>query len=285
MAEQKTVEQAPEKKHLLDKKIIRKCYINWMMYNLALYQPETMQAPALVKMFGDIREVLYPGDHEKQQQLMARHLPFFNTEPFLGCIIPGITLGMEAQKAEGEDVPDDLITAIKSALMGPFAGIGDALLPGTLIPILLAVACGLSNNGSIVGAIFYVIVFLGIMIPVTWFLFTKGVSLGAEAAEQLLENDMKDDIISALNIVGLMVVGCIAASYANINVGWQYVKDGTVLVDLQSLLDGVWPKLLVFLAAIGTYELMAKKNWDTMKVILLYLVIAVVGYFLGILVP
>ena len=86
------------------KKLIRKCYINWMCFNLSLYQPETMQAPAMVKMFGDIREDLYPNDPQKQQELMARHLPFFNTEPFIGCLIPGITLGMEAEKARGEDI-------------------------------------------------------------------------------------------------------------------------------------------------------------------------------------
>lgn len=272
-----------ENKEILSKKLIRKCYINWMCFNLSNYQPESMQAPALVKMFGDIREDLYPGDHQKQKELMERHLPFFNTEPFLGCLIPGIALGMEAQKAQGEDVPDMLITSIKSALMGPFAGVGDALLPGTVIPILLSIGCGLSADGAITGAIFYMISFLAIMIPVTWYLFNMGVNLGAKAAEIVLGNDLKDDLINALNIVGLMVVGCIACAYANIPITWQYVKDGVVLVDLNSLINSVWPKLPVFLAAMGTYYLMAKKNWSTGKCILLYLVIAIVGYFTGIL--
>jgi len=267
----------------LSKKTVFKSYVTWMSYNLALYQPETMQAPCLVKMFGDIREELYPNDPAKQKELMERHLPFFNTEPFLGCLIPGIALGMEAQKAAGEDIPDDLITAIKCALMGPFAGIGDALLPGTYIPILLAIACGLSNNGSPLGAIFYMVVFLATMIPLTWFLWNKGVELGASAAELILGNDLKDDLINALNIVGLMVVGCIACAYSNINICWTYARDGVTIVDLGALINGVWPKLPVYLAAIGTYVLMAKKNWSTNKVILLYLGIAVVGYFLGIL--
>ena len=262
-----------------------KSYINWMMYNLALYQPETMQAPALVKMFGDIREELYPGDPAKQQELMARHLPFFNTEPFLGCLIPGIALGMEAQKAAGEDVPDDLITAIKSALMGPFAGVGDALLPGTFIPILLAIGCGLSKDGSIIGAVMYMIVFLGVMIPLTWFLFRKGCELGASAAELILGNDLKDDIVNALNVVGLVVVGTVSAQYAAFNIGWKYVEDGVTLVDLGALINGVWPKLPVFLLALFTYWLMAKKNWSAGKTILLYLIIAVVGYLSGVLVP
>lgn len=272
-----------ENKEILSKQLIRKCYFNWIVFNLSLYQPETMQAPALVKMFGDIREDLYPNDKEKQKALMERHLPFFNTEPFIGCLIPGIALGMEAEKAAGEDIPDMLITSIKSALMGPFAGVGDALLPGTIIPILLAIGCGLSADGSITGAVFYAVAFLAIMLPLTWFLWNMGVNLGAKAAEVILGNDLKDDLINASNTVGLMVVGCTACSYANINLAWQYIKDEVVLVDLNSLINGVWPKLTVFLAAIGTYFLMAKKNWSTGKVILLYLVIAIVGYFTGIL--
>lgn len=267
----------------LSKKAIFKSYVNWMMYNLSLYQPETMQAPALVRMFGEIREELYPNDPQKQKELLERHLPFFNTEPFLGCLIPGIALGMEAEKAAGEDVPDELITAIKSALMGPFAGIGDALLPGTFVPVLIAIGCGLSGDGSPIGAILYIVVFLGVMIPLTWFLFNKGVELGASAAELILGNDLKDDLINALNIVGLMVVGCIACAYASINISWTYVRDGVTIVDLGALIDGVWPKLPVYLAALGTYFLMAKKNWSTNKVIFLYLIVAIIGYFTHIL--
>ena len=273
-----------EKNTKLTNKMMFKSYINWMMYNLSLYQPETMQAPALVKMFGDIREDLYPGNPEEQQKLMARHLPFFNTEPFLGCLIPGIALGMEAERAAGNDVPDELITAIKSALMGPFAGVGDALLPGTFIPILLAIGCGLSKDGSAIGAIFYMIVFLAVMIPLTWILFKKGCELGANAAELILGNDLKDDLVNALNTVGLVVVGCIASQYATFKIGWTYVEDGVTLVDLGALINGVWPALPVFLMSLLTYWLMAKKNWSAMKCILLYLVIAIVGYFTGVLI-
>ena len=135
------------------------------------------------------------------------------------------------------------------------------------------------------GAVFYMVAYLGVMLPLTWFLFNKGIELGAKSAELILGNDLKDDLIKSLNIVGLMVVGCIACAYANINIGWQYIRDGVVIVDLGSLINGVWPKLPVFLAALGTYYLIGKKNWGTMKVIFLYLIIAVIGYFTGILIP
>ena len=266
----------------LTKKLIFKSYINWMIWNLSLHQRETMQAPALVKMFGDIREDLYPGDVEKQKALMARHLTFFNTEPFLGAIVPGIALGLEGQKAAGDDIADELIFALKSALMGPFAGIGDALLPGTLIPILLSIGIGLSSDGSLTGVIFYVFTFLGIMIPVTWILFSSGATLGAKAAEMFVTSDVKDDIIRAINVIGVTVVGAISCSYATIKIGFVY-RNGDYMLDLNQVINGIWPKLPVLLAGIGTYYIVAKKNWSIGKVILLYLGIAIVGYFAKIL--
>lgn len=266
----------------LTKKIIFKSYVNWMFFNLSLYQPETMQAPALVKMFGDIREDFYPDDKEAQKELMERHLPFFNTEPFLGCIVPGIVLGMEGEKAKGSDIPDDLIHAIKSALMGPFAGIGDALLPGTLIPILLSIGLGLSPNGELTGVLFYIFSFLGIMIPLTWFLFSKGCTLGTQAAELILGSDIKDQVIRAVNIIGLSVVGAISCTYANINVGLTYVNGDYTLVGAD-VVNSIFPNLLVMLAGLGTYYLAAKKNWSATKLIGLYFIVAIIGYFTGIL--
>lgn len=267
----------------LTKKMILKSYLNWMFFNLSLYQPETMQAPALVKMFGDIREDLYENDLEAQKELMERHLPFFNTEPFLGSIVPGIVLGMEAEKAEGSDVPEDLIVAIKSALMGPFAGIGDALLPGTLIPILLSIGLGLSSNGEITGVLFYILSFLGIMIPLTWFLFNKGCRLGAQAAELILGSDVKDNVIRAINIIGLSVVGAISSAYAKITIGLSYTNNEYSL-KLNDVINNIFPNLIVLLAGLGTFYLVSKKNWSATKLIGLYFILAVIGYFTGILV-
>lgn len=271
-----------KKENTQSQSLIFKSYVNWMVFNLSLYQPESMQAPALVKMFGDIREDLYPNDFDSQKSLMERHLSFFNTEPFLGSVVPGIVLGMEMEKAKGSDVPDDLIIAIKSALMGPFAGIGDALLPGTLIPILLSIGLGLSANGELTGVIFYIVAFLGIMFPLTWFLFTKGCTLGTQAAELILGSDIKDQVIRAVNIIGLSVVGAISCSYANITLGLTYVNGDYTLVGAD-VLNKIFPNLLVLLAGIGTYYLAAKKNWSATKLIGLYFVVAVIGYFTGIL--
>lgn len=280
MAEDQTQAQGATK---LSKKAIRTAYMDWMFFNLSLQNFERMQGPAIIKMLGDVREDLYPGDEQAQQEMLERHEVFFNTEPYLGSLVPGIVLGMEASKAEGnEDITPEFINSIKTALMGPFAGIGDSLLPGTLIPILLSIALGLCPNGEVTGPIFYIVVFLAIMIPLTWFLFTYGVKAGADAAEKVLESGVKDKITRAAEVVGLIVVGAVTASYTHFNIGLVYTN-GDLTINIADILNSIFPSIVVLLMSYLTYWLMVKKNWGAGKTMLLFLVIAIVGYFTTIL--
>ena len=271
-----------EEKKTLSKKTIRKAYLDWMFWNLSVQNFERMEGPAIVKMLADVREELYPGDPEAQKEMLERHSIFFNTEPNLGSIVPGIVLGMEYEMAQGGDVQPEFINSIKTALMGPFAGIGDSLLPGTLCPILLSIALGLCGNGEIIGSLFYIIVFLGIMLPLTWFLFSYGVKAGANAAELVLTGGIKDKVTKAAETVGLIVVGAVTASYTKFNIGLVYTS-GDLSIDIASILDSLLPGLSVLIISLIAYVLMVKKKWSVNKMMLLFLVIAVVGYFTTIL--
>jgi mannose/fructose/N-acetylgalactosamine-specific phosphotransferase system component IID len=271
-----------EEKKTLSKKTIRKAYMDWMFWNLSVQNFERMEGPAIVKMLADVREDIYPGDPEKQKEMLERHSIFFNTEPFLGCIVPGIVLGMEYEMAQGGDVQPEFINSIKTALMGPFAGIGDSLLPGTLIPILLSIALGLCENGEIIGPLFYIVVFLGIMIPLTWFLFSYGVKTGANAAEVVLSGGIKDKITKAAETVGLIVVGAVTASYTHVNIGLVYTS-GDLSIDIASILDSIMPGISVLIVSLIAYVLMVKKKWSVNKMMVLFLIVAIVGYFTTIL--
>lgn len=266
----------------LSKKAIRKAYWDWMIFNLSVQNFERMEGPAIVRMLANVREELYPGDKEKQQEMLERHTIFFNTEPFLGCIIPGIVLGMENEMAKGGDVQPEFINAIKTALMGPFAGIGDSLLPGTLCPILLSIALGLCQNGEIIGPLFYILVFLGIMFPLTWFLFSYGVKAGASAAEMVLAGGIKDQVTKAAETVGLIVVGAVTASYTHVNIGLVYTR-GDLAINIASILDSILPGVSVLIVSLIAYVLMVKKKWTVNKMMILFLIIAIVGYFTTIL--
>lgn len=266
-----------EEKKTLSKKAMRKAYWDWMFWNLSVQNFERMEGPAIVKMLADVREELYPGDPESQKEMLERHSIFFNTEPFLGSIVPGIVLGMEYEMAQGGDVQPEFVNSIKTALMGPFAGIGDSLLPGTLCPILLSIALGLCGNGEIIGPLFYVIVFLAVMFPLTWFLFSYGVKTGANAAELVLAGGIKDKVTKAAETVGLIVVGAVTASYTHVNIGLVYTS-GDLAVNIGEILNSLLPGLSVLIVSLVAYALMVKKKWTVNKMMLLFLIVAIVGY-------
>lgn len=266
----------------LSKKTINKAYWNWMFFNLSLQNFERMQGPMIVRMLGKVADDLYPGDKEAQKEMLARHANFFNTEPYLGSLVPGVILGMEASKAEGNDVAPELIDSIKTALMGPMAGIGDSLLPGTLIPILLSIALGLCPNGEIIGPVFYVVAFLAIMLPLTRLLFTYGAKTGANAAASLLQSGIKDKVVAVAQTVGLIVVGAVTASYTQVNIGLVFTN-GDLEIDLASIFSSLMPGLPVLLMAFLAYFLMVHKKWSSNRMILFFLIVAIVGYMTHIL--
>lgn len=271
-----------EVQRLLSKRDVFRCYRSWLVWNLSVQNMERMEGPAIIRMLGAVKDKLYPGNREKQQQMLARHEPFFNTEPYFGCLVPGVVLGMEEENARGEEIPDELITGIKTALMGPFAGLGDSLYVGTLIPILLSIAIGISGQtGSVAGPIFYIVAHLGIMIPVTWLLFYRGYSMGMESAQNILASGMKDRLTRAMNIVGLTVVGAITSEYVVIQTSWVLLQGEEVVLDMNAALDGIFPNVITLILALATFWLMSKKKVKIGFMFLIYFVFAIIALLTG----
>lgn len=271
-------DKSDNKYKLLSQKDVRSAYWNWMFWNLSVQNFERMEAPAIVRMLGKVKDKLYPNDAESQKGLLARHVGFFNTEPYIGSIIPGIVLGMEEQSAVTKEDSTDLVNGIKTALMGPFAGIGDSLYVGTLIPILLSIALGLSSdNGSVLGPVVYVLAHLGIMLPLTWFLFKSGYSMGMDSAQLVLSGGIKDKITQGMNIIGLLVVGAITSMYVNVKTGLSFAQ-GDMVIDLNSALSGLFPNIITVLLGLGTYYLMAEKKIKIGWMFLIFIGLAVIGF-------
>jgi mannose/fructose/N-acetylgalactosamine-specific phosphotransferase system component IID len=98
--------------------------------------------------------------------------------------IPAIGPIKPARANGTEDVDDETINGLRAGLMGPIAGIGDSLVVGTVIPILLGIALGMSTGGSPLGAIMYIIVWNLFAYFGMKFLYFKGYELGGKAARK-----------------------------------------------------------------------------------------------------
>ena len=120
----------------LSKKTLSKSFRNWAYGNLTCFSQEHMQTFGYLCAMLPIVEELYE-DKEQQKEALQTYSAFFNTEPQIGTMVVGITAGLEEARANGEPVDDDAINGIRAGLMGPLAGLGDSLIVGTLIPILL----------------------------------------------------------------------------------------------------------------------------------------------------
>lgn len=214
---------------------------------------------------------------------MNTYTAFFNTEPQLGSVIVGITAGLEEARASGQDdVDEETINGLRAGLMGPIAGIGDSLVVGTVIPILLGIAMGMSTGGSPLGAIFYIIVWNLFAYFGMKFMYFKGYELGGKAVDFLI-GAQGEALRDAITTLGGIVIGAVSATWVSVKTSLELIsaETGEAYVVLQDQLDAVFPGLLTTLFIIFCWFLMAKKQMSPIKVMLLLVVIAFVGVLVG----
>lgn len=264
----------------LSRKALNRSFLNWFYGHLTCFSQEHMQTFGYMLSMLPIVEDLYDTNEAQTKNLMT-YSTFFNTEPQVGSVVVGITAGMEEARANGEDVDDETINGIRAGLMGPLAGMGDSLVVGTLLPILLGIAMGLSGGGSVLGPIFFILVWNIGMFLIMRFLYFKGYELGGKAVEYLV-GEKANAIREAIIMLGTMVIGGVTAMWINIETSFQMLNsEGGVIVDLQSTLDSVYPKILSPIFVILCWYLLSKKRMSPVVVMLILVAVAFVGVLVG----
>lgn len=269
---------------LLSRKDIDKAAWSYIFFAQATQNFERMMGLAFCHVVEPILKKLYKNDDEEYKRALKRHMQFYNTEPQLGALIPGITIAMEEARASGEEVSEELIVNTKNALMGPFAGIGDSMLIGTFSPILLSIAMSMCiNDGNPVGPIFFCVTWLVSIVALQWFLFHKGYSMGIDAANTFFKNKaLTNKITTGLTMMGLIVIGGVASTTVKASVIYKFVS-GDMTISLQEqIFDKIMPALLPLAATLVVWYLMDKKKWNANKIILAIVVFAAIMVALGI---
>ena len=219
--------------------------------------------PALKKIHGSNKEALCKD--------LADNCEFYNTNPNLLPFVTSLHLAMA-----DEGVPYSEIRGLKMALMGPLAGIGDSLIVGTLIPILLGIAMGLSEGGSVLGPIFYIVVWNLLAYFGMRFAYYQGYKLGGDAVEALVGPNAQA-LREAIVMIGTIVIGAVDATWVSITTALTLPGGGT----LQGTLDGIYPKLLPLIFTVFCWWLMAKKKVSPIITMLILLAIAFIGACCG----
>lgn len=269
----------------LSQKTLNSSFWRWYYGNLTAFSHEHMQTFGYMWSMLPIIKELYETKEEQQQKLQT-YYPFFNTEPQIGAIVVGITAGLEEARANGaEEIDDEMINGIRAGLMGPLAGIGDSLIVGTYIPVLLGIALGFATGGSVLGPLFYIIVWNVTILWFMRFIYFKGYELGGSAVEVIV-GEQATAFRESVIVLGQVIVGAMAASWVNIQTSIVLTHDveGNPIL-LQDKLDGAFPKVLTMVFVLGCWWVMSKKGVSPIKVMLFMVVLAVVGVLLGIFDP
>lgn len=221
----------------------------------------------------------YYENDEKCDRLL-KHYKFFNVENIFGSIIYGIVTAMEEQKALNKDINDEMIETTKVSLMGPMSGIGDALNPGLLVPLLLSISIEFSKSGNLFGALFYIVVYNVLMIIVSKTLFNSGYKLGMDALKNLMSKSASN-LRDSLLLMGVTIMGGITASYVNFNLAVK-IPSGNDKILLQDVLDGILPHLLPLLLVLACWQIMARKNVSMVKMIVILFILTFALAFVGV---
>ncbi|NUF27307.1 Phosphotransferase system, mannose/fructose/N-acetylgalactosamine-specific component IID [Gilliamella bombicola] len=264
----------------LTRKELRQIWYRWGFTHLSSMSYEKLQAHAWAFSYIPFAEKYYKNDPEAKRRLLTRHSMFYNTEPQTGQIINGIVASMEEEIALGNNVPEELPVNIKATLMGPLAGIGDSLIQGIIVPILLSIAMGMAAGGNAIGPIFYILSY-GILGPlISYISFHYGYKLGVNAIDNIIGDNVKR-ITDAFNILGIMVVGGLAAGNIVLNSQLE-IPMGDSMRSLQSVLDGIFPKILPLTMVLLAWWLVSAKQMTATKVILILTAITSLGVIIGI---
>ena len=210
---------------------------------------------------------------EDQKAALKRHLEFFNTHPFLVTFVMGIVLSLEQQKAD-----INMIRSVRVAAMGPLGGIGDAIFWFTLVPITAGITANMAINGSLAGPILFLLIFNAVQMLVRFGLMNWSYKLGSQAIEILTAN--AKEFTRAASMLGVFVVGALTSNYGGTTIALT-IENGESPIVIQSILDGVLPKLIPLAITLGLYVLIKKKGWSPVKCIALLLVVGLVGAFIG----
>lgn len=257
-----TLADSPEK---ITDKDLRKSWFRWWYANEIPHSYDRMIAASLLWAITPILRKLYKKKEDLKEAYM-RHTQFYNTQAIWGGgTILGITTSLEEARAKalaegkGEAVSGDVINSTKVGLMGPLAGIGDAIDSGTVQYILIAIALPWAKGGSALGALFPWLMFVAVTY-IYGFYFTKlGYKLGRSAATEIIGGKNIRKIIDGLSVLGLFMMGILASSYVKVSSSLKWTISGKEFV-LQDIFNSILPGLLPLVTVLGVYWYFNKKG-------------------------
>lgn len=220
---------------------------------------------------------LHSDDPEKKKRALKRGLEFMAITPQLSTLLMGINAAMEEENANNPDFDENTINSVKTSLMGPLAGIGDSLIPGTLRIIAAGIAISLAMSGNVIAPILYLLIFNIPAFLLRYFCLKYGYKFGTNFLSAVEKTGIMDKVSYGASIIGLMVIGGMIASQIWLDLPIM-VGSGDFATPLTDYFDQIMPCLIPLSCFGAMYYLLGKKvKTTTILIGLIVVCIAVCG--------
>ncbi|MGL4383657.1 MAG: PTS system mannose/fructose/sorbose family transporter subunit IID [Bacilli bacterium] len=259
-------------------KELRRINWRWIFHSQIGWNYERMQGLGYLTTMLPVIQKLYHDDPVATDKALRVHSQFFNTTPQMGDIIVGINIAIEEERgAEGIDTA----ASIKTALMGPFAGIGDTIFGMISGTVLGSIACSTAADGSFVGIALWTLWFLAVLFLLRPYMFNVGYREGVKLVTTM--SNQLNALTEAAGVLGVTVIGSMIASMVNIKFGAFNLFGNTVDFQVQ-FLDKIGPKVGAAGLVAILYYLLGRKGMNSNYLIIIVIIFSILGAVTGVLV-
>ena len=267
------------------KQELHKIDLRWIWHSQIGWNYERMQGLGYLTTMLPVIDRLYGDNPELKKKALETHSVFFNTTPQMGDIILGMDIAIEEQQRNEEGL--EVVSSLKTALMGPFAGIGDTIFGVISGAVFGSIAASMAIQGNAIG-IFIWVAWCIFVFLIRRNLFDLGYTQGIKLVTSM--SGTMNALIEGAGVLGLTVVGAMIASMVNVPLSTYSVvlgidTTGAEIIkeyDLQAYADQIMPKLFPALLAWICYVLLGKKWMNSNKLIWIVIVFSIVLRVIGI---
>ena len=228
-----------------------------------------------------INEV-YKDNPELQTEAFVRNTEFFNTHAAAAGLNLGLSYALERERSQDpEAITGEMITNIKTSLMGPLAAVGDSIFFNCIRVISAGVGMSLASQGNPLGVVLFVGIYGGAFLAVKWYLLNLGYSLGTEAITAAFKSGIVGWLSDSACCMGLIMVGSLVSSMVSISTPLVIPMGAGAEMVVQDIFDGIMPGIL----KIGLLFLimnLVRKKVKPIFIIFGILIVSVVGSFFGV---
>ena len=227
-----------------------------------------------------INEV-YAGNEELQTEAFVRNTEFFNTHAAAAGLVFGLSYALERERSKNPElVTGEMITNVKTSLMGPLAAVGDSIFFNCIRVIAAGVGISLASKGNPIGVLLFVAIYGLAFLGVKWWLINLGYTLGTKSITEAFKSGIIGNLSKAACAMGLMMVGSLTSSMIDISTKLVIpMGSGTEMI-VQDIFDAIFPGILK-LALLYFCVTMTRKKVQPIVLIAIILAFGIVGALVG----